>query len=509
MPPSRDADRFWCMRPIALLAAVLAAVSATLAASPSASAQAPDSTVVTLAEAVALAVGQSTDVRRALAADRGRAEAVRGARAGRLPSVSLQVSPGQRYGLGFDQTTGQAVSQTVETFSVGVGGSLSLYDGGRTRALVREAQFQRDAAVEGLDRTRQRVALDVAQQFLTLLLDREVAEISTEALEAAEQQRQQVEELVEAGARARGDLIAQDAVVAERRTAVIVARGAVERDRVILIQLVGLDPLVAYRFEGPDLERLEASGLLDAEIAPLAELLAAAQASRADRRAQGLTIAAAEASLGTARASGRPSLDLSASVGTGYSSLQSRLAGQGPDIPLTLPDGTPIVLGGQPFTFPGDRQFESTPLFSQFGDNRSGSIGVTLSVPLFDRYQTRRAVVEAEIRAQDARITLDQIDRQIASEVQQAVVEATTARARLDAAEVQVDAAAEALRVERDRYRLGAGTLYDVSAAQTRLSEAQSGRAQAAYGLVFRTVLVRLAVGDLGPAALAASLAGE
>ena len=486
-----------------VLALVLAALAVPVHA------QASDSTVVTLAEAVALAVDQSPEVRRALVADRGRAEAVRGARAGRLPTVSLQVSPGQRYGLGFDQTTGQAVSQTVETLNLGVGGSISLYDGGRTKALVREAEFQRDAATEGLDRTRQQVALDVAQQFLTLLLDREVAQISAEALEAAQQQRRQVAELVEAGARARGDLIAQDAVVAERQTAVIVSQGTVERDRVILIQLIGLDPLEAYRFEGPDLERLEASGLLDTEIAPLAELLVAARASRADRRAQELSIAAAEASLGSARSSGRPSIDVSASIGTGYSSLQSRLTGQTSDIPVTLPDGTPILVGGQPFTFPGDRTVEATPIFNQFADNRSGSIGVTLSVPLFDRYQTRRAVVEAEIRAQDARITLDQIDRQLASEVQQAVVEAMTARARLDAAEVQVAAASEALRVERDRYRLGAGTLYDVAAAETRLSEAQSSRAQAAYGLVFRTVLVRLAVGDLDPAGLAASLEGE
>ena len=487
------------MRCLVLVLAALAAPAGAQA----------DATVVTLPEAVALAVEQSPEVRRALAADRGRAEAVRGARAGRLPTVALQVSPGQRYGLGFDQTTGQAVSQTVETLSVGVGGSVSLYDGGRTRALVREAELQRQAATQGLERTRQQVALDVAQQFLTLLLDREVVEIREQTLDAAQQQRQQVAELVEAGARARGDLIAQDAVVAERRTAVVVARGAVERDKVILIQLVGLDPLETYRFEGPDLERLEASGLLDAEVAPLAELLAAAQASRADRRAQELSIAAAQASVGAARSGGRPSVDLSASVGTGYSSLQSRLAAQGPATPVTLPDGTPVFIGGQPFTLPGDPTFEQTPLFTQFGDNRSGSVGVTLAVPLFDRYQTRRAVVEAEIRAEDARIALDQIDRQLASEVQQAVVEAQTARAQLEAAQAQVEAAAAALRVERDRYRLGAGTLYDVSAAEVRLAEAQSARAQAAYGLVFRTVLVRLAVGDLDPAALAERLAGE
>ena len=88
----------------------------------------------------------------------------------------------------------------------------------------------------------------------------------------------------------------------------------------------------------------------------------------------------------------------------------------------------------------------------------------------------------------------------------QAVVEVQTARARLAATEVQVAAAAEALRVERDRYALGAGTLYDVAEAQARLAEAESDQAQAAYELAFRVALVRLAVGDVAVEDLAESL---
>ena len=81
--------------------------------------------------------------------------------------------------------------------------------------------------------------------------------------------------------------------------------------------------------------------------------------------------------------------------------------------------------------------------------------------------------------------------------MQTAAVEARTAVARLAAARVQVEAAQAALRVERDRYELGAGTLYAVADAQSRLAQAESSAVQAAYGLVFRAALVRLAVGDV------------
>ena len=189
-------------------------------------ARSQDSTAISLADAVALALEESPDVRRAEAADRGRALAVRAARAGRLPDVAFQVAPQQRYGLGFDQTTGEVVSQTVETLGLSAQASLPLYDGGRTSALVREARFRVDAAEAGLERTRQQVALDVVQQFLTLLLDREIVGIEREGLAAARAQLERVTELVEAGARPRGDVFAQESVVAQRRTALVVAEGA-------------------------------------------------------------------------------------------------------------------------------------------------------------------------------------------------------------------------------------------------------------------------------------------
>ena len=176
-------------------------------------------------------------------------------------------------------------------------------------------------------------------------------------------------------------------------------------------------------------------------------------------------------------------------------------------VPVTLPDGTPILVGGQPFTISGGQpDLERTPIFAQGLDNRRSSISLSLVVPIFDRYAARRAVAEASVRTADARLTRDALVRQVDADVQTAVVEARTAVARLTAARVQVEAAQAALRVERDRYELGAGTLYAVADAQARLAQAESSAVQAAYGLVFRAALVRLAVGDVTPDALAETL---
>jgi outer membrane protein len=361
-----------------------------------------------------------------------------------------------------------------------------------------------------MERTRQQVAINVAQTFLQLLLDRELVEIQKGQLAAAVSQRQQVSELVEGGARPRADLVAQDAVVAERQLAVVEAEGAVAVDRVTLIQDIGLDPLGDYVFVGPSLEELERRGLLAVPTIELADLLARARERRADLRASTLDIDAFDAAVTTARANNKPTLDVSASVGTGYSSLQRRLTGSAPEVPVVLGDGTPILVGGQPLTFPvGSAPSELTPIYTQFANNRGGSLGLTLTLPLYDATRTRQQVAQAQIQADDARIQRDALLRQIDAEVQQAVVQAQTAQARLAASETQVAAAEAALAVEQDRYTLGAGTLYDVAQVQARLAQAEATRAQAAYTLVLRAAAVGLATGDIDPDAMANELLGE
>lgn len=492
---------------------VLLIAAASIAISPAAASQSASPEVITITDAVRIAVERSTELQRAVVADRASALNVSSARAGRLPSVNAQVSPSQQYGLTFDQTTGSLSSQTVESMNVGLGLDMRLYDGRRTRYSVVQAELQRDAARVSVKRTEQQVALDVAQKFLQLLLDRELVEVQQAQLAAAVKQLEQVNILVDGGARPRGDAIAQEAVVSERRGALIEAQGGVARDEAILVQAIGLDPLRSYEFVGPSLAALEDAGALEARPTTLSELLDAAFGSRPDLQAQALRIDAAEAGIGIARSGSRPSVDLGASVGTGYSSLQQRLAdpdSEPPTIPVQLADGTPVLVGGQPFTFPaGSPERERTPIFSQLTDNRSGRIGLTLSVPIFDRYQTRRATAQAQIQADDERLQLETLRRQVAAEVQQSAVEVDIAAARLQSAEAQVGAAEAALQVEQDRYALGGGTLYQVADVQSRLAQAQSSRAQAAYGLVFRLALVRLAVGDVDVEQLAAELIGN
>lgn len=458
--------------------------------------------VITFDEAVRLALAQSPDLREAVVVDEAAALNVESARldALPLPFVSATVQPTQRYGLGFDETTGQLTSQTSEAVNVGLSASVNVFDGFRDRRLLDQARIERDASALTLDRTRQQVAFDVASRFLQVLLDAEIAGIREENLAAQRQQLDQVEALVDAGTRARADVFSQRAAVAEAELALLEAQQAAELARTRLVEALQLDPFGDYTFTAPTLDEAD----LAAEPVALEPLLRTAYERRPDLRAQERRIAAAEAAVRVARASNLPTVDVFANVGTGYSSLQQRFVdGSGGTtlVPVTTAGGDPILIGGEPFLFPvqGNADLEATPVFAQFGDNRSGSLGFSITVPLFDQFQTRRAVQQAEIEVVRQQIARDRQRQAVATEVRQAVLDYRLAAQRLDVTAAQGTAAEAALEAEEARYELGTGTLVALELARARLTEARAARAQAVYEFVFRRAVIAFAQGDLDP----------
>src|SRR5690606_31947785 len=211
-----------------------------------------------------------------------------------------------------------------------------------------------------------------------------------------------------------------------------------------------------------------------------------------------------EASVRVARAGTLPSVNLFGNLGTGYSSLQQRIVdGTGGTVflPVTTTGGETVLVGGEPFEFPlqAEPTLEATPLFTQFADNRGGSLGLSVTVPIFDRYQTRRQVQQAQIEVTRRELDLERQRRAVATEVRQAVLDYRLAAQRLDVTAAQVAAAEAALEAEEARYELGTGTLVALELARARLTEARSARAQAVYEFVFRRAVIAFARGDLDP----------
>ena len=429
-------------RPLALLTALVAATV-------SASAQ---PVVVPLDRALALARERSAEVLQAAADAQGARARLAEARDARWPSLAVGAGAGQRYGLAFDQTTGDLTQATVEALDVGVSAQVVVYDGGARGLEARAAGAAVEAAQASGARARQLAAVATVRGYLVAAQARAALAVAQAEVEAQTALLAQVEALVELGARPASETAQQRERLAAARGAVLDARRAQALAEAELVSLLGLDPAVDYAFPAP------ADSGADAE--PADRLAVQAAASRPDVRAAQAGVSAARADIAAAQAARRPQVAVVAGAGTSFTSA---------------------AVGGLP---------------GQLGDNRAGQLGLRVSLPVFDGGRTRGRVRQAQARAIAAGARADEVRRAAALEVRQAAIVLADLEAQADLADVRVAAAQTALDAEAARYQAGETTLQSVAQLRARAVDAATRQAVLAATARYQRLLLRLAAGD-------------
>jgi outer membrane protein len=406
---------------------------------------------VSFSEAVTIALEQNSSLQRAQNETVLARTAVTRAQLQFVPDLGLGLSSGKSFGgSGEDSESGASVSASLSS-------RLTLFDGLANVAGLRQAHLQAEASGLDAERTRQTVVFQVISGYLAMIEASEQARVRAENLAAQEEQELSVRALVEEGERAIADLYQQQANVAAARLSVVETRRTLDLSRIDLVQALQLDPAGEYVFEIPPLPEEDAA----APASDLSALIERAFARRSDLRAVTLQEDAAGASEQAARGGRWPSVSLSASYGSRYS------------------------------------QDSDGAWLDQFEDQRSGSVGLSLSLPLFDRLATHQSIEQAQIQVTNAHLSLLDMRQEVALQVRRAVLDRDAAWEQLRAAEAQAVAAEQALNATSERYAAGAATLYEVTLARADFVSATSARVRARYNLLWQKRLLDYYVGDL------------
>ena len=126
-----------------------------------------------------------------------------------------------------------------------------------------------------------------------------------------------------------------------------------------------------------------------------------------------------------------------------------------------------------------------------------GRVGVTLDIPLFEGGALRAGVRKERAQLRAARERLRKLELQIRLEVETAALNVASARARAVVLHKSIVEAKESLRIEREKYDFGKGTIVDVLDAQSALITAQTNHYQALRDYHTALVALRLAMGEI------------
>jgi outer membrane protein len=338
----------------------------------------------------------------------------------------------------FSFTRSQALSSSGASVPVRhrYGPSLSLvyvlFDFGARAASIDAQRYQLIASLLNNNRTLQDTVAAVETAYYAVLAARAQVTAQAQQETALRTSLDAVEVRLRGGLAARADQLRARAALSEAT----LARQAAERD---------LAKAEAALKQAAAIEQTRALAL-DWEIAPpapldaatlLADLLAEAERQRPDLRSLQAAAASARAEAQRARAARWPSLSLAANTGRTFF-LEDELA------PST-----------------------------------SYSVGVNVSVPLFDGGRLAAEARAAERDAERLQADADSQRSQVALAVAEAYHDVRHAQAQRAGVTIQFDSASESAQAAEARYRAGVGSLLELLTAQADLARARQAQAQA------------------------------
>ncbi|REL38372.1 TolC family protein [Rhodohalobacter sp. SW132] len=385
------------------------------------------------------------------------------ARADFLPSLSANFNGSRDAGLQFIQEDLAFEDRSSLRLSGGLSSQVTVFNGFSNIASLRQSEINRDAQELDLQRLRESIIFDTASRYLQVVLDKELLKIAESSLEASESQLQQVEAQVEVGSRPTVDLYNQEATVANDELAVIQSENSLEVSIARLIRIMQDPEITDIEVSVPDTDEL---ALMPVEL-DMDEMIESALQSRRDYLAQEKTIESNEQNRRIVRADFMPSLTFSASIGSNYSDQR-------------------VLLG------------ETIPFGDQFFDqNVTRSVGFSLSIPIFNRWNTRANYQNAQVQLKNSELELDNIRFQISEEVRQAYNDYIAISKELESTEKSLIAAERAYETEQQRYEIGSTTLIELNQANANYVQAQSNRIQSVYNFIFQEQLLDFYIGRL------------
>ncbi len=429
----------------------------------------------TLKECVDYALEHNLSIKRASYTTDLRKEDITSSKGNMLPGVSASASQNFNFGSGFDATSNSRVSIDRRSNSFGLNTSLTLFNGFSNKNGLLQSKVSYEASKLDLEKMKNDISLNIVNSYLNVLFNKENLKIAQAQVTISEQQFARTEELVDAGVQPKGNLLEVEATKVNDENAVVTAENN------LALSLLDLSQLLQIPNQNFDIEEISVNiNSVALLYNNTEEIFSKAVENQPEIKSAELALQNSETGIKIAKADYLPSLSLSAGMSTVYNHNQGREDDFFIPNP-TDPSGAPLLV--------------KNGFFDQLDNNLGEFVGLSLSIPIFNRGQVKANVNRAIINQEISQVNLDDSKRALRESVERAYINAKATLKEYEAAEKSVKAQEQSFTFAQERYNLGATNSFDFEQVRNRLVNAQSSLIRAKYNFVFRTKLLEFYYG--------------
>ena len=369
----------------------------------------------------------------------------------KLPSVSGNIGNTASFGQGQDVF---GTTQRNDNFNnnINVGANILVYNNGRLEKNIRKTELDVEAAQYDVETIKNNISLQIAQQYLAVLLNREIVKINQSAVDNAQKQYDRAKITTETGTTPQTTLAEAQAALARENQNLKSAEVNVNRALFSLAQLLQLPDYKDFDVENVNVENVSAP-LLSAE-----SVLETAYTQQPQIKAAESRIKAAEAQTEVTKTAFWPTITANAGIGTFYFNA---------------------------LNYGIDNSFTK-----QYKDNFGQQLGLSANIPIFNKGITKTQVEQSKINEDIAKNNLLQQKQDVKQNVQSAQFDAESNYEIYTSALEAEKSSTLALDFAQKSYDAGRSSIYDLNIARNNLANAQGSVAQAKYNYLFSVKLL-------------------
>ncbi|MCR5660063.1 MAG: TolC family protein [Bacteroidales bacterium] len=363
----------------------------------------------------------------------------------RLPNLSASV--------------GQNISNNENGWStsgnLGVGSSVTIYQGGNINNTIEQNRLNMERNEVQLERYDNQLATQILQSFLTILGNQELLNYQQEVLNTSREQVKQGRMRYQVGSILESDLLLLEAQYYSDSNNVVDTRINIENNLLDLKVLLSMNPTDDLEIITPNTDNLDA---LKATLPTEEEAVSLAMEYMPELRMSDYDIRLAEKSVDLARGNYFPSISANANVGMGVLSFDS--------------DGN-----------------------SKWYGKPTESAGISMSIPIYSRGQTKANVKKSRIALEQAQLDYEQSVLSVRQTVVQAYRNVVSAYNTYKVSQMKENAYGKSFNAYNIQYQYGTITTVELLQQQNNYLNALNAYIQNKYSLLMKRKILDVYMG--------------
>lgn len=398
-------------------------------------------------------------------------------KAARYPNLNSSVGHNYNFGRAIDPFTNQFVNQRIQSNSFSLTAGVTLYNGFRITNTIERNEEQLRQGGYNVEVRVNDIMTRVAESYLNVIFAIQNLKIAKTQDSSTRYQIERVKKLVEGGRLNRSELLNLQAQNASDKLAIQRAKGDVDLSYLNLKLLLQLDPELPFEIEVPALAQQPSINTNDKE-----QVIARALDEMPEMKSAQSQNEIAQLNRDIAKANLQPRLSMFANLNTVYSESRKEIFNVQPRlVEIGYVEGTGSKVVRDDFSY--DTRVSS--FGSQLTDNFGQSLGLSLSIPIYNNNQVNTQIQSAEIAMDQAKIQEQRVKNQLRSDISNNFIRMENAYASFLAASENEVAQNENYQFSLKRFENGFLTSLELLMTRNNWQRALLEKERARFELIF------------------------